>query len=82
LQHGENVEGMLEDVVELGVTIEPFTSSHAHASAQLWAETRHSGLSLADRACLSLAEERSLPALTADQAWGSLTLDVRIELIR
>lgn len=82
LQHDADVEGLLEDVAELGVTIEPFTSSHAHANARLWAATHGAGLSIADRACLSLAEERGLPALTADQAWSSLTLDVRIELIR
>jgi ribonuclease VapC len=40
------------------------------------------GLSLADRACLSLAVERQAPALTADRAWGALALDIEVRLIR
>lgn len=36
-------------------------------------ETRTAGLSLGDRACLALARQRRLPAITADVAWGRLT---------
>ncbi len=82
LQRGADVDGMLADVAELGVTIEPFTAAHAEANARLWDVGRGLGLSLADRACLSLAEARDLPALTADQAWRDLALAVPIVLIR
>ena len=82
LQRGADIEGMDADVVELGVTIEPFTAAHADVGARLWAKTRKAGLSLADRACLALAQDRALPVLTADQAWMALGLDTEIVLIR
>lgn len=82
LQRGADIEGMDADAVELGVTIEPFTAAHANAGARLWARTRKAGLSLADRACLALAQDRALPVLTADQTWAALGLDTEIVLIR
>jgi len=82
LQRGAEVEGLLEDMSELGVRIEPFTAAQADASARLWASTRNAGLSLGDRACLSLAAERALPALTGDRAWAALSLHVQVDLIR
>ncbi len=82
LQRGAYIEGMDADAVELGVTIEPFTAAHAAAGARLWAKTRKAGLSLAERACLALAQDRALPVLTADQAWMALGLDTEIVLIR
>jgi PIN domain nuclease of toxin-antitoxin system len=39
-------------------------------------------LSLADRACLALAERERLPVLTADRHWGSLDLGIDVRLIR
>ncbi|MCC5870047.1 MAG: type II toxin-antitoxin system VapC family toxin [Gammaproteobacteria bacterium] len=82
LQRGADIEGMDSDVIELGVTIEPFTAAHADTGARLWANTRKAGLSLADRACLALAQDRALPVLTADQTWVALGLDTEIVLIR
>jgi len=82
LQRGADTESLLEDITELGVLVEPFTAAQADASARLWASTRNAGLSLGDRACLSLAAARALPALTADQAWAALALDVQVDLIR
>jgi len=82
LQRGADTESLLEDITELGVLVEPFTALQADASARLWASTRNAGLSLGDRACLSLAAARALPALTADQAWAALALDVQVDLIR
>lgn len=40
------------------------------------------GLSLGDRACLALAAELGIPALTADQTWAGLDIGVKVELIR
>lgn len=70
-------------LIALGTTVAPFDAPAAVAAARLWSATRHAGLSLADRACLALARE--LPdgvAVTADRAWGELSLDVRVRLIR
>lgn len=47
----------------------PFDHSLARQAAQLRPPTRHLGLSLADRACLALAEARCIPAVTADRPW-------------
>ena len=64
------------------ITVEPFTMADAVEVARLRPLTRPAGLSLADRACLALAGRLSSPALTADQAWARLSLDVEIRLLR
>jgi ribonuclease VapC len=51
-------------------------------TANLRAATRSLGLSFGDRACLALAEQLHLPALTADQAWRNLAIGIEIRLIR
>lgn len=64
------------------ITVEPFTTADAIEAARLRPLTRAAGLSLADRACLALARRLSTPALTGDQAWTGLTLDVDVRPIR
>jgi ribonuclease VapC len=59
-----------------------FTSFHAKSVAALRAKTRQVGLSLGDRACLALASELGVVAITADRAWANLDIDVVVELIR
>ena len=81
LQKGVEVQGMLDEVTDLGLTVEPFTAAQAEQAARLWAQTRGSGLSLGDRACLALAMDRSAPVLTADRDWASLALDVEVQLL-
>ncbi len=67
---------------EVGLTVVPFSASQAELAAQLWTSTHTLGLSLADRACLALAAERSAPVLTADRRWAELGLNVNIQLLR
>jgi PIN domain nuclease of toxin-antitoxin system len=43
---------------------------------------RPHGLSLADRACLSLGLRLNLPVLTCDRAWAGLALPPKIQLLR
>ena len=50
--------------------------------ARLRHTTRQHGLSLADRACLTLAQRLALPALTTDRAWTGLDLTITVQLIR
>ena len=54
LSTGVNVDGMLEDVQTLGMRIEPFLPDDGERAGRLWPLTRRQGLSLGDRACLSL----------------------------
>lgn len=67
---------------ELGLSIIPFSAMQADIAAEFWEPTRGQGLSLADRACLALAFEQNLPALTADRVWSKLNLPLEIRLIR
>ena len=76
------ITGMREELLGTGVSFEVFTEQQAETAGKLWMETRSLGLSLGDRACLSLASERALPVLTADRDWKKLHLDLEIEIIR
>ena len=64
------------------MSFERFTPRQAETAARLWSRTRNHGLSLADRACLALAMDKTLPVLTADRAWSELDLDIEIQVIR
>ena len=75
--------GEVRDTLESeGLGVLTFTAEDAELTAQIWYSSRRSGLSLGDRACLSLAQRLSLPALTADRGWAAFDLDVEIRLIR
>ncbi len=65
-----------------GLELIPFDDEHARESARLIWKTQGLGLSLADRAALSLGQLRGLRVLTTDRAWRSLRLPVKIEVIR
>jgi ribonuclease VapC len=56
--------------------------SQALKAGVLRAKTRSKGLSLGDRACLTLAHATGRTALTADRAWADLDVGVPIKLIR
>ena len=67
---------------DFGLDIRPFDRGLAFAAGLLRRQTRDYGLSLGDRACLSLAMRERTPVVTADKAWETLDLDVEIQLIR
>lgn len=77
-----NADGMLDDLQALGLRIEPFTTEDGELSGRLWKHTRQAGLSLGDRACLSLGLRLKVPVLTSDRAWASLSLSLNVQLIR
>ena len=77
-----DVTGIRQDVMALGLVLEPFTATQAELSGTLWQHTKKFGLSLGDRACLALASEKSLPVLTADRQWRKLKTDIEISNIR
>lgn len=60
----------------------PFTAEQAKLAGALILQTRPLGLSLGDRACLSLGILLRAPVYTADRLWGKLKLGVRIHRIR
>ncbi len=70
------------DATSLIQQVLPFTADHARTAGNLIAETRALGLSLADRACLSLGLELKVPVYTADRSWKNLKLDLQIHVIR
>lgn len=59
-----------------------FSDEQSKIAAEIVTETKKYGLSLGDRACLSLAINDKLPVLTADKIWSKLDLGVKIILIR
>ena len=76
------IQGRRGQLEALGLSILPFTAEDAESTALLWPSTRRGGLSLGDRACLSLAQKLGLPALTTDRGWAALGLEVEVRLIR
>lgn len=64
------------------LSIEPLTAADCVAVARLRPITKRQGLSLADRACLALAERLDVPALTADRKWLEADVAADVQLIR
>lgn len=81
-QHGVDADRAVTRLRTLGIRIEPLDVANATAAARLWPATRTAGLSLGDRCCLALAARLDGPAITADQAWTGLDLDVTVIAIR
>ena len=66
---GASVHAAADLVLGLFTEVEPFGLQAALGSAQIRAAVPRAGLSLADRACLTLAQTRGLPVITADRDW-------------
>jgi PIN domain nuclease of toxin-antitoxin system len=91
-----NLAEVVTKMVDIGIPEEDAWAEAAHlvqliialgrervrASAGLRVMTRRLGLSLGDRACLALAQQLHLPALTADTAWRRLSIGVEIRFLR
>jgi PIN domain nuclease of toxin-antitoxin system len=74
-----DVEGV---IAPFDLTVEDFNRSRALTAGLLTAKTKGRNISLADRACIALAIELGLPAMTGDRVWRDLGLGVDIVLIR
>ena len=79
---GMNPDDARASVELLNLDVVPFDSELAFKAGALVAETKKLGLSLGDRACLSLGMMRNHTVVTADHLWSRLTIDVAIEVIR
>lgn len=62
--------------------LEPLTETDCLEIAVLRPLTKARGLSLADRACLTLAKRLDIPILTADRSWANLNIGIDVQLIR
>lgn len=79
---GVVVDGMLDDLQSLGLAVESFCLEDGEVAGRLWEQTRLRGLSLGERACLSLGIRLGVPVLTGDRVWLDLSLDLNIRVIR
>ncbi|NBW64139.1 MAG: PIN domain nuclease, partial [Synechococcaceae bacterium WB4_1_0192] len=82
LSAGVEVQGMREELQALGMQVEPFVAADGERAGQLWPLTRQQGLSLGDRACLSLGLRLGLKVVTCDQAWAELPLELEVQVLR
>lgn len=79
---GESLPDMIVGNANSVIVGADFTALHAKKAAELHGQTKKAGLSLADRACLSLAMAMDRPVITADRAWTKIDVGVEVELIR
>lgn len=59
-----------------------FDEVQALEAGLLYQQTKHLGLSLGDRSCISLALSRKLPVLTTDKIWQKLDIGIEVRVIR
>lgn len=77
-----DIAGLGNDLISLGLGLEPFTTTQAEIAGGLWTRTKRLGLSLGDRACLALGLEKGGAIYTADRTWTQLDIGIAIESIR
>ncbi|MFI4988239.1 MAG: type II toxin-antitoxin system VapC family toxin [Alphaproteobacteria bacterium] len=82
MRHGHQAELIGARLTATPIEWVPFSERQAEIAASLVPMTQAAGLSLGDRACLALASERSIKAVTADNAWTRLDLGIAIEMVR
>ena len=67
---------------EVVLWIEALTAADCMEVGRLRPITKAQGLSLADRACLALADRLGVPALTTDREWAKADVAAEVRLIR
>ena len=81
VEKGMSLDEAKEAFDNLGLQVIEFGENQSLKAAELRPLTKHLGLSLGDRCCLALAILETLPAVTADKNWASLSF-CEIEVIR
>jgi ribonuclease VapC len=79
---GRALDEALDQIQQMGIVWVDFDRECSAWAAVLLRPTAPLGLSLGDRACLTLARLRDLTAVTADRAWAKLDLGIPIEVVR
>jgi PIN domain nuclease of toxin-antitoxin system len=83
LQRGSDPIALRGFIGGLNLTIEDWSAESAYASAEFAHLGRSHGLSLGDRACLTLAKEIGATAVTSDRTWTRIPrLGVSVMLFR
>lgn len=82
VEHGLSDEAACGAVLTLPIEIVPLSAEAARRVGLLHRLTRGRNVSLGDRACLALAEELALPALTTDRAWSELPVQTEVRVLR
>jgi ribonuclease VapC len=81
VERGATDEAIDGAMLSVNMKVVDFDEATARLAGRLRKNTRSRGLSLGDRACLALALERGLTAVTADAAWVGAT-EAPVLLIR
>jgi PIN domain nuclease of toxin-antitoxin system len=79
---GLDPQAVLAGLHQMKITFADYSEAQALVAAGLPSHANGRPLSLADRACLSLAIHRHLPILTGDRDWLALDLPITVELFR
>jgi ribonuclease VapC len=82
VEYGKPLDDVGYQIERLRIPVIPFDAEQAKLVASLWKATRVVGLSLGDRACLSLGLKMALPVLTAELVWAKVKVGVDVGLIR
>lgn len=78
-----SVEAVRELLAELELTVVDWSEDMAYRSTEFTRFNKSHGLSLGDRACLTLAKHLRATAVTSDKAWQRLPrLGVRVMMFR
>ena len=82
-QMGPMPEAVRESLVKLELRVEEWSEDMAYRSAEFSRLSKSHGLSLGDRACLTLAKQLRATAVTSDRTWRRLpSLGVPIMIFR
>ena len=82
IQYGNPLEAVSYQIERLRIPVIAFDAEQARIASSMWKSTRSIGISLGDRACLSLALKFGVPALTTERDWSKIDVGVRVEKIR
>jgi PIN domain nuclease of toxin-antitoxin system len=82
VENGSDLSRTQLHLASFNLTIVPFDESHAVQAAELWPASQPYGLSMADRACISLGKLYGSIIVTADQDMSDINVGVEFEVIR
>ncbi len=81
-ERGAAAAAVLKAIERFEIDVVPFDMAQAVRAAELREDTRRLGISLGDRACLALAEQRRVRLFTADERLSRVSIGIEILLIR